>query len=286
MLLGNKLKLAALIGLALPITAVNALAALVVRSGSAADVAGITAFRDQFRADLGGGITAGANGLFNDGVNQRREINWDAVPDLFSAPNNLPANFFNVNSPRGVVFSTPGSGFMLSATLAAVGLTGINFGNIDPSYATTFSPFSAPRLFTALGSSVTDVNFFVPGTTVASATRGFGVIFSDVGLVGSTGLQFFDSNGVLLGSATAPAARSGFSFLGAFSDNGTSPIAKVRITSGNAVLGAGVTDNGTTRDLVVMDDFLFSNPAPEPGTLGLVAIASAAALLLRRRMAR
>ena len=55
---------------------------------------------------------AGPNGLFG-GV--RREINWDAVPDAFSAPNNLPANFFNVNSPRGAVFSTGGTGFQLSA---------------------------------------------------------------------------------------------------------------------------------------------------------------------------
>ena len=35
----------------------------------------------------------------------RREINWDGVADGFAAPNNLPANFFNKNSPRGVVFA-------------------------------------------------------------------------------------------------------------------------------------------------------------------------------------
>ena len=40
----------------------------------------------------------------------RREINWDGVPNNFAAPNHLPADFFNVNSPRGVVFSTPGTG--------------------------------------------------------------------------------------------------------------------------------------------------------------------------------
>ena len=31
-----------------------------------------------------------------------------------SAPNNLPANFFNVNSPRGVIFATPGTAFQVS----------------------------------------------------------------------------------------------------------------------------------------------------------------------------
>ena len=31
----------------------------------------------------------------------RREINWDGVPDASSAPNNLPANFFNVTLRAG-----------------------------------------------------------------------------------------------------------------------------------------------------------------------------------------
>src|SRR5262245_19777630 len=74
-------------------------------------VAGITAIRDSFRTAIGGGTTAGANGSFG-GV--RREINWDGVPDAAAAPNNMPADFFNVNSPRGAVFSTPGTGFQVS----------------------------------------------------------------------------------------------------------------------------------------------------------------------------
>src|SRR5678815_4136489 len=79
---------------------------------SAGDLATVTATRDAFRTAVGGETTAGANGSFG-GV--RREINWDGVPDALSAPNNLPANFFNVNSPRGAVFSTAGTGFQVSA---------------------------------------------------------------------------------------------------------------------------------------------------------------------------
>lgn len=176
----------------------SALGQITVRSGSAADVAGITPIRDQFRADLGGGTTAGANGLFDDGTSQRREINWDGVPAGFSAPNSLPANFFNANSPRGAVFSTPGTGFMVSgaSTDAGAGQPALaNFGNIDPSYATTFSPFSTQRLFTAIGSTVMDVNFFLPGTSIPAAVRGFGVVFSDVEQAGTTALQFFDIAG-------------------------------------------------------------------------------------------
>ena len=40
----------------------------------------------------------------------RREINWDGVPDNRSDPTSLPFDFFNVNSPRGAVFSTVGAG--------------------------------------------------------------------------------------------------------------------------------------------------------------------------------
>jgi hypothetical protein len=45
---------------------------------------------------------------------------------MFSDPNALPANFFNVNSPRGVVFSTPGTSFLVSANSG--GATPILFG--------------------------------------------------------------------------------------------------------------------------------------------------------------
>src|SRR5437762_14235152 len=92
--------------------------AQLVESAAGATAADITAARDQFRLDLGGGTTAGANGSFG-GV--RREINWDGVPAGFSAPNLLPANFFNVNSPRGAVFATPGTGFQVSGATTDAG---------------------------------------------------------------------------------------------------------------------------------------------------------------------
>src|SRR5205085_3364399 len=114
-----------------------------------------------FRTALGP-LNANVAGSFGSG---RREINWDGVPDALSAPNNLPANFFNVTSPRGVVLSTPGTGFQVSG---AAGVAPIEFDNIDPTYSNTFATFSAQRLFTALNSNVVDVNFFVPGGTDAA----------------------------------------------------------------------------------------------------------------------
>jgi hypothetical protein len=52
----------------------------------------------------------------------------------------------------------------------------------NPTYATTFSTFSAPRLFTPVGSRITEGLFFVPGTNgaIPATVTGFGAVFTDV----------------------------------------------------------------------------------------------------------
>ncbi len=250
-------------------------AALVVRSaGGDATGASILSARDTFRTDLGGGTTAGANGSFG-GV--RREINWDGVPTASSAPNNLAANFFNSNSPRGAVFSTPGSGFQVSSATTDVPGAPAAFGNINPNYTNTFGVFSAQRLFTALGSNITDVTFFVPGTNTPAFVTGFGSVFTDVDTAGSTTIQLFNPNNISLGIFNVPVgtvANGSLSFLGVFGNAGEQ-IGRVRITSGNSALGAAINDGGAV-DLVVMDDFLYSEPVavPEPSSmlLGLLGV--------------
>jgi hypothetical protein len=235
----------------------------------------------------------GANGLFSDVSGARREINWDGVPAGFSAPNNLPANFFNVNSPRGVVFSTSGTGFQVSSatTDAGPGQPALaDFGNINPSYTTLFQPFSPQRLFTALGSNVLDVNIFVPGTTIPAFTSAFGVVFSDVDLANITSLTLFAPNGSSLGTFFAPATSGNetFSFLGVQGTSGEQ-IARVRIASGNTALGAGVNEGVDSVDLVVMDDFLYVEPraVPEPASLVLVLLGLAViGMSIRPRLQR
>jgi hypothetical protein len=259
-----------------------AVTAQIVFSGSGPAAASIQPSVDAFRSTLGP-LNPNVAGSFGIG---RREINWDGVPDAFAAPNNLPANFFNVNSPRGVVLSTPGSGFQVSAN---AGVAPVDFGNIDPSYSGLFQAFSPQRLFTPLGSNITDVTFFVPGTSTAALTTGFGAVFSDVDLANVSSLQFFDPNNNSLGTYFVPATFGDqtFSFLGvAFP---SAMVSRVRITSGNQVLAPGNLAN----DLVVMDDFIFGEPTapvvrtPDVGSSGgLLALGLGALLFARHRAAR
>ena len=241
-----------LLGSLLVLIASNAFGAGVTFSGTGANAAGIQTTVDAFRTALGT-LNANVAGSFASG---RREINWDGVPDALSAPNNLPANFFNVNSPRGVVFSTPGTGFQVSATAASG--TPVEFGNINATYPTIFQTFSPQRLFTALGSKVVDVTFFVPGSTTPATTSGFGAVFTDVDLFAETSIQFFDETDTSLGIYSVPelAGSENLSFFGVLFNAGER-IGRVRITSGNAALGPNET---SVADMVVMDDFIYAEP--------------------------
>lgn len=180
--------------------------------------------------------------------------------------------------------ATPGTGFQLSAN---AGVAPVEFGNIDPSYPGIFATFSAQRLFTALGSNVTDVNFFIPGSATAALTNGFGVVFTDVDLAITSSLQFFDAESQSLGNFFVPnfVGDETLSFLGVIFDEGH-VVSRVRITSGNQILAAG----NTQTDLVVMDDFIYGEPiaatVPEPSTLALLAMGMAGLALNRRRRRR
>jgi hypothetical protein len=252
--------------LALGAGATTAAAAPVVRQAAGAAVGDIQPTVDQFRNDLGA-LNAGA-----PAASGRRQIAWDGVPDLRAAPSFMPENQFR---GAGALFATPGLGFEVSGDGDDPTNTDpdrIEFDDLDPdpttapNYSDDFAPFSPPRLFTAVGSAITDVTFVVPGSATRAQSNGFGVVFSDVDLAGSTKLDLFDASGQSLGSFAVPPAGNGsqtFSFLGVFFDAGER-IALARITSGGAALGVVDVTNGGPADLVVMDDFIFGEPQAVP----------------------
>jgi len=226
------------------------------------DATSIQGAVDAFRASLGN------NNGNNPGPIQkgRREINWDGGnPNLLdtTAPVNPFLVFLN---NRGSQYKTPGLG--LSQAPASGGLQGglaVLFGN--PNYAKIFRTFSPSRLFTPVGSNVTEASFAVPGTngTAPATVRGFGAVFTDVDQLngvstatkGSTHIEYFDRNGILIFSSFVPASPGdgNLSFFGIKFDDAR--IASVRITAGDVAPGP---NDDKQHDIVMMDDFIYGEP--------------------------
>ena len=233
----------------------------------------IQATVDGFRAALGDPLNGNAPGPLPAG---RREINWDGGGSTATSP--APNPFAGFQTTRGALFTTPGTGFVQAP---ADGMAD-TFGN--PTYS-SFLAFSPVRLFSPVGSNITDATFSLPGAPgVGASINGFGVVFSDVDLAGSATIQFYDTFDNPIGSAySAPVFNDGLSFIGVVFNAGER-VGRVRITSGN--VAPGPDDGAGGADIVLMDDFLYAEPTPipEPATLLLISAAFAAtAMKLRLR---
>lgn len=224
---------------------------------------------DAFRAALGEPNNANSPGPLTEG---RREINWDGGGN--NDMTDEPVTPFNVFlNTRGGQFTTLGVGLSQAPPSGGMqgGLVGL-FNN--PTYETTFSTFSPLRLFTPVGSNVTEAAFFIPGTNggTPATVRGFGAVFTDVdesdGIApsgrranprgASTRMEYFDRDGRLIFSSFVPASPgdASLSFFGVLFDDAR--IARVRITTGNVAPGP---DDGEV-DIVMMDDFVYGEPQP------------------------
>ena len=265
---------------------VPASAAPILFTDSGPNAAAIQDGVDAFRAALGNPNNGNAPGPLSSG---RREINWDGggPPVIDATP---PANPFVVfQNTRGATFTTPAVGPGTGLTQAADTGGAGSLDLINGAYAAAFTPFSLNRLFTPIGSNITEGTFSVPGTggTVGATVTGFGAVFTDVDLPDTTTIQFFGITGASLGTFAAPVggtADGSLSFLGVIFDAGER-IARVRITTGTTALGPA---DGPGVDVVVMDDFLFAEPRAilEPTILWLVGVALIGLGLVRRRRRR
>ena len=226
---------------------------------------------DAFRAALGNPNNGNA-GPLNTG---HREINWDGAGGVDTSTTNPVTPFTVFRNTRGSQFTTPGIG--LTQAPAAGGPQGglaVLFNN--PSYGAIFKPFSNMRMFTPVGSNITEALFFLPGSdgSIPATVTGFGAVFTDVDQPDGSGpsekrgnrgastlMEFFGVNGELLFSSFVPASPGdgNQSFFGIkFND---SRIARVRITTGDTALGP---DDDAGNDLVVMDDFIYGEPKALP----------------------
>jgi hypothetical protein len=258
--------------------AAPALAAPIVVTDAGAAAADIADGVLSFQTILGNPLNGNAPGPLTSG---RREINWDGGGGV-SATATAGTPFAGFQNIRGALFTTPGTGFV-QATPSGLATT---FGNAT--YGTIFQTFSPLRLFTPVGSNLTDATFFIPGSNgaIPATVSAFGAVFADVDLAG-TSLQFFDLQGSSLGTFAVPVgttADASLSFLGVAFTSGER-IARVRIVSGNTALGP---NDGGGVDVVALDDLLFAEPraVPEPAGLMLVGLGAGVLALLSRLRAR
>jgi hypothetical protein len=216
---------------------------------------------DAYREALGDPNNGNNPGPLADG---RREINWDGGGSDATTDPVTPFDVF-LNT-RGARFTTPGIG------LSQAPITGGAQGGLvvllnNDTYANIFSTFSPLRLFTAVGSKITEGQFFVPGSNgaVAAAVRGFGAIFTDVDKPSgekseksSTVIEYFDAEGKLLFTALVPSSPGDgtLSFYGIVFKNPR--IASIKIKSGDGKPGV----NDDKKDVVMMDDFIYGEPQP------------------------
>lgn len=233
----------------------------IVFQGAGPNISSIQGLVDQFRLAIGGNNNGTTAGPLNSG---RREIGWDGGGSATTVTPTPLSTFLN----RGALFLTPGPDFV-QAPPSGLATT---FGNA--SYATIFQPFSVQRLFSPVGSNITEVQFFIPCTIpcnspVPAVTAGFGAVFADVDQPDGSGpgnkrgnrgastlIQYYGADGKVLYSSFVPASPGDASltfFAVLFRD---ARIASIRILTGDAAPGPDDDD----LDIVVMDDFIYAEP--------------------------
>ncbi len=208
-----------------------------------------------------------------------RSITWDGVK-LDGTDFGGGANTTVVNLNKTIVIPKNrfiGQGVFFGDPYA---VSGDGFADVNPNVAGLFTPFSSPNVFAMVnGPNTIDMSFNLPtannGTPVPAATRGFGAIFLNNELQGSSSapgssIEYF-SGDKLLGTFYVPAGTQGQAeFLGELFPNAV--VTNVTLTLGTDALfsfngvtstpGPNANNPAAGHNLVATDDFDFAEPVP------------------------
>lgn len=214
----------------------------------------VTSAVTSFKAALGNNnTTTGVTG-------GRREINWDGVPDSF-ALNDIPLDFFNptgtgavVQRQRGFVYDKEGS-FRVSSA---------GFSELKTAAIADVQAFSGAKTFANVSAALWPAAFRVAGQNTLAAVKSVGVVFVGVDLANTSYIELFSGAKSLGKFFAEPYNASGkHSFVGvSFSNN---IITSFTIMHGNGVIESTDKDisNGGDKDLVALDDIIFSEPVAQ-----------------------
>ncbi len=186
-------------------------------------------------------------------------MNWDGVPDDMTGLK-LAGDFFNptaagapVALQRGLIYGGDADAIVSKQS----------FSEVNPLAAPEFQNFSGDKSFAVVNATLWPVEFRVAGQTMAAAVRGFGAVFTDVDKSQSTFIEFYDEQ-ESLGRFYVPQQENGsrFSFLGVYFPERKAT--RVLIGHEGKLTDAekDITQGGTS-DLVILDDFIYSEPRPK-----------------------
>jgi len=250
----------------------------------------------------GSGTDAAAQfNAFRTAVSGGSRITWDGVrldgTDANPATSVIdPGKTVAIPTDRfrgvGAIYATP------------YAVSGDGFAGVNAATTGQFPAFTPGNTFAMFDTAPGEFNnrfitqsFVLPGTNTVAGTRGFGAIFADVEVAGTSSIEYFGRNAngdrVNLGRFEVPVGQSGeHEFLGVVFDDPI--VSEVLLTVGTNALfsfnGTTITSFGPESlrigvDLAVTDDFVFATPqqlrtVPVPSTLLLLAVPLL--ILLRR----
>ena len=223
-------------------------------------------------------------GSFGSG---RREINWDGVPDAFSAPNNLPGQLLQRQlAARRRLHARRAPAFRSAPTPAP--RRPIEFGDIDPTYPTQFDAFSAAAAVHGRRQQRHRRQLLRARLDHAGARRAASAWSSPTSTSQQTSLEFFDASNKSLGTFFAPAPAGNETLLVPRRRFNAASVARVRITSGQQRARPAGTRRQTSWRWMTSSTASRRGVAaiPEPETYALMLTGLGVVAFFGRRRAR